>query len=60
MNGIGKVTIHLSKTADGAAFFVQVSSPAAMPVNIVLLATEVEIDDQREMSAPTPKRRKRR
>ncbi len=48
---IGKLTITVTKTADGRFEYVQIASPAAMPVNIVLIADEVEIEDRR----PAPK-----
>ena len=34
---IGKLTITVTKTADGKSEYVQIASPAAMPVNIVAL-----------------------
>ena len=48
---IGKLTITVTKTADGRYEYIQIASPAAMPVNIVLIADEVEIADHR----PEPK-----
>lgn len=48
---IGKLTITVTKTADGRYEYIQIASPAAMPVNIVLIADEVEIEDHR----PAPK-----
>lgn len=47
VDGLGKLAIQISKTRDGLGAYVQISSPAAMPVNIVLVAGEIEVDDQR-------------
>ena len=44
---VGKLTITVTRTADGSAQYVQIASPAAMPVNIVLIADEIEIKDRR-------------
>jgi len=44
---IGKLTITVSPTATGSGVYVQIASPAAMPVNIVLIADEVAIEDKR-------------
>lgn len=52
---IGKLTVQISETADGKSTYMQISSPAAMPVNIVLIADEVIIDDKRT----NPKRGKK-
>ena len=41
-----KITVHVSKTANGQDY-VQISSPAAFPVNIVLVASQVVIEDYR-------------
>jgi len=50
---VGKLRIQISKTTDGGSYFVQISSPAVMPVNIVLIAAEIEIDDQRPQKKAT-------
>ena len=47
---IGKLTITVTKTADGRYEYIQIASPAAMPVNIVLIADQVEIEDHRPAS----------
>lgn len=52
---VGKLTITVTKTADGRYEYIQIASPAAMPVNIVLIADEVVIEDMR-----TPKKRSTR
>lgn len=44
---IGKLKIQVTKTADGRFDYVQIMSPAAMPVNIVLIADEIEVQDER-------------
>ena len=42
------MTITVTKTSDGRYEYVQIASPAAaMPVNIVLIADAVEIQDHR-------------
>jgi hypothetical protein len=41
------ITIHLSKAANGQDY-VQIASPAAIPVNIVLVASHIEVIDKRE------------
>lgn len=52
----GKLTITVTKTADGRYEYIQIASPAAMPINIVLIADEVVIEDRR---APKPNKAKR-
>lgn len=44
---IDKLTITISPTADGRHVYVQIASPTAMPVNIVLIAGAVEVNDAR-------------
>lgn len=44
---LDKITIHLSKAVNGQDY-VQISSPAAFPVNIVLVATKILVIDKRE------------
>jgi hypothetical protein len=44
---IGKLTVTVTRTADGRYDYVQIASPAAMPVNIVLIADEIVIEDSR-------------
>ena len=44
---IGKLQVTVTKTADGRFEYIQIASPAAMPVNIVLIADVIEITDQR-------------
>jgi hypothetical protein len=46
---IDKLIITVSKTSCGNMTYVQIASPAALPVNIVLVAAgEVLIEDRRE------------
>lgn len=46
---LGKLDITITKTADGSSNYVQIATGAsAMPVNIVLLADEIEVSDHRE------------
>lgn len=49
---IGKLLITVTKTADGRYEYIQIASPAAMPVNIVLIADTIEIDDRRAVKPP--------
>ena len=49
---IGDLTITVTRTADGRFDYVQIASPAAMPVNIVLIANAIKIEDHR----PAPKK----
>lgn len=44
---LDKLIITVSKTSSGQGIFIQIMSPAAVPVNIVLIAEEVEIEDKR-------------
>ena len=57
---LGKLTITVSKTAMGDATYVQIASPAAMPVNIVLIAGEVVIEDHRAILATPPRQKGKR
>lgn len=52
---LDKLTIAVTKTSDGKFEYVQIASPAAMPVNIVLIAHEIVIEDKRA----TPKQKRR-
>lgn len=40
---IGTLEITVTKTADGKHKYVQIASPAAMPVNIVLICDDVVV-----------------
>lgn len=53
---IGKLIITVTKTVDGKYEYMQIASPAAVPVNIVLIADEIVIEDRRE---PAPRKAKR-
>jgi hypothetical protein len=53
---IGKLTITVTKTADGLYEYIQIASPAAMPINIVLIADVVEIQDRRLIKPPKVRR----
>jgi len=44
---IGKLTITINKTSVGQLDYVQIASPSAMPVNIVLVAQNIVVDDRR-------------
>ncbi len=54
---IEKLTIQVTKTADGLAEYVQVMSSDLLTVNVVLIADQIEILDGRP--AKTKKRKKR-
>lgn len=42
-----EIQITVTKTANGQADYVQISSPAAIPVNIVLVAGKITVTDHR-------------
>ena len=44
---LDKIQIEISKTADGKHDYVQIRSPAAAPVNIVLIAQKITVQDHR-------------
>ena len=47
MVDLGEIEIEITKTANGGAEYVQIRSPAAMPVNIVLIASKITVNDRR-------------
>lgn len=47
MSQLHELTITIDKTMDGQSF-VQIMSPAAVPVNIVLIASTVTVEDRRD------------
>ena len=53
---IGVLTVTITRTVDGKFDYVQIASPAAMPVNIVLIADRIVVEDLR----PVTKTRTRR
>ena len=44
---IEELQIEITKTADGRFEYVQIRTPAAMPVNIVLIARRIVVTDAR-------------
>lgn len=50
-----KIEIEVSRTADGQANYVQIRSPGADPVNIVLIADEITVYDARRPQEPPRK-----
>lgn len=44
---LDKLIITVTKTARGEADYCQIASPAAVPVNIVLIANEIAVEDHR-------------
>lgn len=52
MSELGSITIEISKTSDGRSDYVQISSPAAFPVNIVLVAGQIIVKDMRKKAKP--------
>lgn len=44
---IDELEIEVTKTADGRAEYVQIRTPAAIPVNIVLVAKRITVKDRR-------------
>lgn len=55
---IGRLIITVTKTADSRYDYVQIASPAAMPINIVLIANEITIEDHRPPPKPSGKKRR--
>ncbi len=43
INHLASLRIQVTPTADGLSTYVQISSPGAIPVNIVLIADHVEV-----------------
>lgn len=54
---IPSLTITITKTADGKSEYAQICTPAAAPINIVLIAHEIILDDRR---APLPSAKKKK
>lgn len=48
MANIEKLTITITKTADGTREYVQVMSSDQFTVNVVLIADEIEVQDVRQ------------
>lgn len=46
-SAIPKLTVQLSKTSDGGAQYLQVMSDDYTTVNVVLIADEIEVKDDR-------------
>lgn len=44
---LDEIEIEVTKTANGRADYVQIRSPAAIPVNIVLVAGKITVRDTR-------------
>jgi len=42
-----EITIQISKTAQGDGEYIQIMSPAGIPINIVLVVDKVIIEDRR-------------
>lgn len=55
---LDKIVIHVSKSATGDDY-VQIMSPSAMPVNIVLVASAIEVVDARPKAEKAKKVKKR-
>lgn len=51
--------IHLAKTTQGESDYVQITSADGFSVNIVLIAPEIQIDDQRKAITRGSRRKKR-
>ena len=47
---IAKLRIQVTKTADGLREYVQIMSGDSFTVNVVLIASEIEIFDEREQA----------
>ena len=48
INHIDKLTIQVTKTSDGLQEYVQIMSGDMLTVNVVLIADEIVINDDRE------------
>ena len=48
MDELGELTITVTRTSDNEHDYLQILSPAGIPINIVLIANEIKIDDRRE------------
>lgn len=44
---LSEITITVSKTVNGKTEFLQIMSPAGIPINIVLIVDKVTIEDRR-------------
>jgi len=51
---IEQLEIEISKTANGKADYVQIRTPAAVPVNIVLIARRIVVKDARAQEERAP------
>jgi hypothetical protein len=47
MDELNELTILVTKTANGKMEYLQITSPAAIPVNIVLIAKKIKVEDHR-------------
>jgi hypothetical protein len=47
MDELTELTITVTKTADGKSEYLQILSYAGIPVNIVLIANKIKIEDRR-------------
>lgn len=50
-----KLTIQVTKTRDGKQEYVQIMSADQFSINVVLIADEIEITDNRHVIATGPK-----
>ena len=48
MDELSQLTITVTKTSDGKSEYLQILSPACIPVNIVLIANKIIIKDSRK------------
>lgn len=48
MSPLDKLTITISKTATGTSDYVQILSGDSFSLNVVLIADEIEVRDERE------------
>ena len=47
MDELNELTITITETADGKSEYLQILSYAGIPVNIVLIANKIKIEDHR-------------
>jgi len=55
-----KITIQVSKTANGLQDYVQITTPDQVSLNIVLIADKIDIQDQRDEQHQCERRAGRR
>jgi len=57
---IARLEITITKTATGIGEYVQIQTPGTIPLNIVLIADEIVVNDMRERAPIASKKETRR